>query len=124
MANNDKVQCKCCGMMMVPKTIFSPGIYGGWGWRIGGGRPVSSCCPFCLSENWDDRSRPVEKSVAEKSYLLLKVVAGAFLGYSLFSLIGKDALGVGYDRTFEMVAQWAFILIAIAVYRRYKMNKQ
>ncbi|MGC6993047.1 hypothetical protein ACP0J1_30755, partial [Pseudomonas aeruginosa] len=24
-----------------------------YGWWIGGGKPVSSCCPFCLSESWD-----------------------------------------------------------------------
>jgi hypothetical protein len=54
MSSRDLVKCQCCGKMMVPTTIFSRGLYGGWGWRIGGGRPVSNCCPFCLSENWED----------------------------------------------------------------------
>ncbi len=48
-----RVLCNRCKRMMVPRVIFSRSIAGGWGWRIGGGKPISSCCPFCLSEHWD-----------------------------------------------------------------------
>lgn len=63
MSSHDVVKCQCCGKMMVPKTIFSRGIYGGWGWWIGGGRPVSSCCPFCLSESWDGSTPDVRGAI-------------------------------------------------------------
>lgn len=49
---NDKVKCQCCGKMMVPRVVFSRGWYIGWGVRVGGGRPESNVCPFCLSEDW------------------------------------------------------------------------
>lgn len=52
------VFCNRCRRMMVPRVIFSRGISGGWGWRIGGGKPISSCCPFCLSEHWDETVEP------------------------------------------------------------------
>lgn len=123
MSSHDLVKCQCCGKMMVPKTIFSRGFYGGWGWRIGGGRPVSSCCPFCLSENWDDCTRPVEKSVAGKSALLIKAFLIAAAGYGVFHLFGKDILQLKLSGAVDMVAQWAFILIAIALYRRHKNAK-
>lgn len=62
--SNSKVLCQCCGKMMVPKTIFSRGFYAGWGWRVGGGRPISSCCPFCLSENWEDGKLNIRNTTA------------------------------------------------------------
>ena len=53
-----RVLCNRCKRMMVPRVIFSRSIAGGWGWRIGGGKPISSCCPFCLSEHWDVEVEP------------------------------------------------------------------
>lgn len=56
--STSKVQCKCCGKMMVPRVIFGRGMLIGYGMRIGGGAPESSCCPFCLSEEWDGVKKP------------------------------------------------------------------
>lgn len=53
-----RVLCNRCKRMMVPRVIFSRSVAGGWGWRIGGGKPISSCCPFCLSEHWDVAVEP------------------------------------------------------------------
>lgn len=55
---DDKVRCQCCEKMMVPTVIKSRGLYVGWQWGgfLGGGRPVSNCCPFCLSEEWDGKA--------------------------------------------------------------------
>lgn len=122
--SDSKVLCQCCGKMMVPKTIFSRGFYGGWGWWVGGGRPVSSCCPFCLSENWDDPSAPVEKSVSAKTNLLLKVFLIAAAGYGAFHFFGEEILNLSLGGTVDMVAQWAFVLIAIFLYRRHKNTKR
>lgn len=51
--SNDKVKCQRCGKMMVPRVVFSRGWYLGWGLRLGGVRPKSNICPFCLSEDWN-----------------------------------------------------------------------
>ncbi len=48
-----QVLCRRCNRRMVPRVIFSRSISAGYGWRIGGGKPISNCCPFCLSEQWD-----------------------------------------------------------------------
>ncbi|MDT4883018.1 hypothetical protein FQZ97_1190260 [compost metagenome] len=85
---------------------------------------MSSCCPFCLSENWDDAFRPVEKSVSEKTILLFKVLLSVVLAYALFSFIGIDVLGLSFDGLIESVAQWTFIAIAFIIYRRNKQNKK
>lgn len=53
-----KAICASCKRAMVPRVIFSSGIFGGWGWRVGGGKPISSCCPFCLSEHWEQNHQP------------------------------------------------------------------
>lgn len=53
-----QVFCKCCNRRMVPRVIFSRSVLGGWGWRIGGGEPISNCCPFCLSQHWDASVQP------------------------------------------------------------------
>jgi len=52
------VLCKNYYRIMVSRVIFSRSISGGWGWRIGGGKPISNCCPFCLSEHWDADTQP------------------------------------------------------------------
>lgn len=55
--SDNKVQCQCCGKMMVPTVLRSRGLFVSWqyGWWFGGGKPVSSCCPFCQSEEWDGK---------------------------------------------------------------------
>jgi len=57
--------------MMVPRVIFSRSVLGGWGWRIGGGEPISNCCPFCLSEHWD---APIQPS-SLRGGVLMKVLS-------------------------------------------------
>ncbi|MDX1296670.1 MAG: hypothetical protein R3260_00305 [Pseudomonas sp.] len=95
MANNDKVQCKCCGMMMVPKTIFSPGIYGGWGWRIGGGRPVSNCCPFCLSESWDGAATDVRTSTWYRAVALILSFVCLLGGFAILGFLNEQFFSGG-----------------------------
>jgi hypothetical protein len=46
-----KVECQCCKMMMVPKVVRSAPFYLS-GIPLGGGKPESSVCPFCLSPKW------------------------------------------------------------------------
>ena len=55
--SDSKVKCQCCGKVMTPTVLKSRGVFVGWeyGWWFGGGKPVSSCCPFCLSEEWDGK---------------------------------------------------------------------
>jgi hypothetical protein len=53
-----KVLCRRCDRHMVPRVIFSRGIPAGYGWSIGGGKPISNCCPFCLSERWNTAIPP------------------------------------------------------------------
>lgn len=85
--SNDKVQCKCCGMSMVPRTIFSRGLYAGWGWRIGGGRPVSSCCPFCLSENWDTGQTNVRTTTWFRLMTLGLSFLSLFVGFGILNFV-------------------------------------
>jgi len=78
---DDKVQCQCCGKWMVPRPIFSRGIWSN-GWRVGGGRVIGSICPFCLDEDWDGVER-VHRGVLFKTVAL---AISVFLGY-VFVLI-------------------------------------
>ncbi|MFG3692200.1 hypothetical protein ACGFZ6_02270 [Stutzerimonas stutzeri] len=52
------VLCNRCKRLMIPRVIFSRSVAGRWGWRIGGGNPISNCCPFCLSEHWNAAIEP------------------------------------------------------------------
>ncbi|GAB3376721.1 hypothetical protein [Azotobacter armeniacus] len=52
------VLCRRCHRWMVPRVIYSRSFPGVNGWRVGGGKPISNCCPFCLSEYWDELEEP------------------------------------------------------------------
>jgi len=125
MSSRDLVKCQCCGRMMTPVVTRTRGIFVGWqwGWRHGAGRVNGNVCPFCLSENWDDRNRPVHRSVAQKFALvgLIWLVIG--FGYGLFSFLGKDVLGISFGPAFESASQWAFLIIGILMYRRHRKTK-
>ena len=120
--SNTKVTCQCCGKSMVPTTIFSRGIYGGWGWRIGGGRPVSSCCPFCLSENWDDATKPVDKTVFQKTILVVTLCLFAYLGHWVLTFFLNDVLMIGSSPWLDTASQWLFVALAIFLYHRHKFE--
>lgn len=120
MPSHDSVKCQCCGKMMVPKTIFSRGFYGGWGWWLGGGRPVSSCCPFCLSERWDGSSPDVREAVWYQA--LGVVLAFLFTFMVLVALI----FGIGlFDAVFGVRSSWLPDLIALvcAIYAGRSFSK-
>lgn len=80
-----KVICRNCKQMMTPRIIYSRGISAGWGWRIGGGKPISNCCPFCLSEHWDTdiQPSPVRSSILMKlmSIPLTIIFFGLLFGF-------------------------------------------
>lgn len=107
---------------MVPKVILSRGVYGGYGWRIGGGRPVSSCCPFCLSENWDDSSRPEHRSPPEKICLVILILLGVTSVGEVFRYIAGDLLGLALSDGFEMFLGWGLIIVGIIVYRKFRFK--
>lgn len=115
-----KVECKCCGMMMVPKTIFSRGIYGGWGWRVGGGKPISSCCPFCLAENWDDPEAQAQMSVFQKSVLLLLLV---MLVCGSYFVLESHASSLDSWASIDMFVQWSFVGFGILCYKLFNRHK-
>lgn len=113
--SDHKTLCHCCGKMMVPKVIFSRGSYGGYGWRIGGGKPISNCCPFCLSESWHGIVMP-SSSLSEKLFILLGfglgIIASLLAGLFLIKLIDIAGLTVFFP--------WFHILaIGLAVWMGY-----
>lgn len=71
-----KVECKCCGMMIVPRVITTRGIVAGL-FRVGEGES-HSVCPFCLSRDW--------ASGYEKS--LLKSLLSSAVGWYLIVAVG------------------------------------
>ncbi|GLF11911.1 hypothetical protein VNPA131183_53740 [Pseudomonas aeruginosa] len=107
---------------MVPKVILSRGIYGGYGWWIGGGKPVSSCCPFCLSENWDDPSRPEHRSTPEKICLVILILLGITFAGKLFRYIAGDLLDLTFSSGIEMVLGWVLVIVGIVVYRKFRFK--
>lgn len=116
--SNDKVKCQCCGKMMVPRVVFSRGWYIGWGVRVGGGRPKSNCCPFCLSENW--REQPSQKGIStiHKALLIL------FLFLTVRGIVG--AIQIFGPRFFDdefMRNEAGFLMVAlyIMIYPCYKI---
>ena len=108
-----QVLCKCCNRMMVPKVIFSRSISGGRGWRIGGGKPVSSCCPFCLSEHWDAASQP---SLLRGSVLMkvLSIPLTLIMFIMLIGAFGEVSSSLGGS----MLVEWVGIIVAfVATYK-------
>lgn len=108
-----RVLCNRCQRMMVPRVIFSRSVAGGWGWRIGGGKPISSCCPFCLSEHWD--------AVVQPSPLRGSVVMKALsipLTLIMFTLLIGVANEVATHLGGSAIVQWICVVGAVvATYR-------
>lgn len=125
MGRHDLVQCQCCGKMMVPVVTRSRGVFVGWqwGWWLGGGNPNGNVCPFCLSENWDDSTRPTHRSPRQKFALLGILAIAIGFTYGLFTFVGKDLLGLDFSAALKSVTEWAFVIIGIMLYRRYRKTK-
>lgn len=105
-----QVLCRCCNRMMVPRVIFSRSFFGGSGWRIGGGKPISNCCPFCLSENWDAdvQPSPLRRSILMKilSIPLTLIIFALFIG--VFAKISQSLGG-------STLLEWIGVVIAVTV---------
>lgn len=125
MSEQSKVKCQCCGMMMVPAVTRTKGVFVGWqwGWRYGAGEVNGSVCPFCMSENWDDATKPVHRPISQKFKLLAVVALAASLAYGVFTYVGTDLLGLEFGRLFQTIAEWSFVILAIAFYRRYRVTR-
>lgn len=115
-----KVECQCCGKMMVPTVIRSRGVWISWGMRLDG-HVSGSVCPFCLSDNWDGGKRPQHRSMAQKSAILLTLIVSAKVVYGIFTEFAYMAQ-ITISKDFAMGAQWAIIIGAVLLYRklRYK----
>ncbi|SIR01063.1 hypothetical protein [Aquipseudomonas alcaligenes] len=81
-----KVKCQCCGKLMVPTVLRTRGLFVGWkyGWFFGGGKPYSSCCPFCLSEEWDGK-RDIRETMLWRHIGFILAVIAFFLIFMLAS---------------------------------------
>lgn len=117
-----KVECQCCGMMMVPKTIFSRGFYGGWGVWLGGGYPLSSYCPFCLSEGWNGVKVPVEKPPAAKLLLLWKIVFAIFFLNGLLAWFLEEIVMLEPSSFIFTLSEWLMLLLGVAAYQKLKFS--
>lgn len=120
---DDKVQCQCCGKWMVPRPIFSRGIWSN-GWRVGGGRVIGSICPFCLDEDWDGVER-VHRGVLFKTVAL---AISVFLGYVyvFVSVILGHIINDFFEQqtSVKVYTDWlANILIVGAIYLGYRTYK-
>ncbi len=108
-----RVLCNRCKRMMVPRVIFSRSVAGGWGWRIGGGKPISSCCPFCLSEHWDVAVQPSPL----RGSVLMKVLSIP-LTLIMFALLIGGASEISTYVGGGVIVQWVgFIGAVVATYR-------
>lgn len=116
--SNSKVQCRCCGKMMVPTVVRSRGLWISWGVRLDG-HISGNVCPFCLSENWDGGQRPQHRSMGQKSLLLFGLIFGFLVVCGLF----KEMISVaGINHSAELIkyAEWSFVIGAILIYRKYR----
>lgn len=89
---NDKVECQCCKMMMVPKVVTSAPFYI-CGVPIGGRDPESSVCPFCLSPKWmltEDQVLTGAKANVEFFGIMVLVL----INIVVFTRLGAEAVGV------------------------------
>lgn len=93
MVSHDLVKCQCCGKLMVPRTIFTRGLYGGWGWWVGRGRPVGSCCPFCLSEDWVGLA-PASSGIAWHGLAALVVALFSIFLLAMLIMWGAKFFGI------------------------------
>ncbi|MGC6992091.1 hypothetical protein ACP0J1_25880, partial [Pseudomonas aeruginosa] len=93
-----------------------------YGWWIGGGKPVSSCCPFCLSENWDAPSRPEHRSPSEKIFLVILILLGITSVGKVLRYVAGDLLGLTFSSGIEMLLGWVLIIAGIIVYRKFRFK--
>ncbi|WP_432780723.1 hypothetical protein QZH44_30160 (plasmid) [Pseudomonas corrugata] len=115
---NDKVLCQCCGKMMVPTVVRSRGLWISWGMRLDG-HVCDSVCPFCLNENWDGGKRPQHRSMAQKTAILLGLMFAVLVIYGLWTEYAGIAQ-VAVSKNVSMVGQWAIILGAVLLYRKFR----
>ncbi|BAP77689.1 hypothetical protein MT1_0513 [Pseudomonas sp. MT-1] len=107
------VFCNRCKRQMVPRVIFSRSVVGGLGWRIGGGKPISSCCPFCLSEHWD----AAVQSSPRRGGVLMKVLSVP-LTLIMFTLLIGGANELSTYLGGSAIVQWiGFIGAVVATYK-------
>ena len=126
---NDKVKCQCCGKMMVPRVVFSRGWYIGWGLRVGGGRPESNICPFCLSDRWHEAPREHESwheaprehkslmfericfAAVSFAVIFLAFLAANFLNESLYDgkISGSAFLAAGASGLFIAIIAYSYV---------------
>ncbi|MBX9763302.1 MAG: hypothetical protein K2Y24_09770 [Pseudomonadaceae bacterium] len=104
-----QVLCRRCNRRMVPRVIFSRSISAGYGWRIGGGKPISNCCPFCLSEQWD-----LDTPVSRLRGGVLMKIASIPLTIILFVLLVGVFAKVSNHFGGSALLEWAGIILAIA----------
>lgn len=117
---NDKVQCQCCGKWMVPRPIFSRGIWSN-GWWVGGGRVIGSICPFCLDEDWDGVER-VHRGVLFKTAAL--VISASLTYVCLFVYATPIYLFLTQWFPGKEVSKWIFgVCLFGAVYSGYRAYK-
>lgn len=124
MTSKHRVECKCCGMMMVPKTIFSRGFYGGWGVWLGGGSPLASYCPFCLNEAWDGVKVPVEKSTGAKFALVTQLAFALLVVNGLVTWLLEAVFYTAPGSFIFTASEWALVLIGVAFYQKLKFKSQ
>ena len=104
-----QVLCRRCNRLMVPRVIFSRSFSGGYGWRIGGGKPISNCCPFCLSEQWDSDT----PSSQLRGGVLMKL-ASIPLTIILFMLLVVVFAKISNHFGGSALLEWTGVIVAIA----------
>lgn len=108
-----QVLCRRCNRLMVPRVIFSRSISAGYGWRIGGGKPISNCCPFCLSEHWDS-----DTPVSELRGGVLMKILSIPLTIILFTLVLSVFIKVSNYFGGSSLVEWMGVIVAfLATYK-------
>ena len=108
-----KVECKCCGMMMVPRVISTRGISAGL-FRVGEGE-TKTVCPFCESEYWRSGQKPGFARLLLGSTGYWFVSFSVTLLLSLCVAISVSAAVDGFDATGKFVAMGLVLITAIVV---------
>ena len=123
--SNDKVQCRCCGKMMVPRVTYSRSFLMGWlwGWLPLVGHPSGNVCPFCLSENWDNPYKPVPRTPGQKIFLLLSLLFFGLIIAESLMLADSHYFGGALLADKRTFVEWSVILLVIPVYRRMSVTR-
>lgn len=120
MSREDKVLCQCCGKMMVPRSVLSNGLFISGGAWIGRRKPVSSFCPFCLSEEWHGIKPSLRESGWYTSTVAIAVFAIALVSFiPLVFIVGLfgELLGTT-DFVDGVVAFLLAISLGVILYKR------